>query len=109
MPFILVVGSAPSAALGTSKRPPRLEPLEDRITPSFSPAAGSPFTVGTNTNPVSVAIADVNGDGIPDLVTADKGTNQVSVLLGAGGGTGWFAHVLQRPVPAPLFRGSRGR
>jgi hypothetical protein len=35
-------------------------------------------------NPVSVAVADLNGDLIPDLAVADKGTQQVSVLLGNG-------------------------
>jgi hypothetical protein len=47
------------------------------------------------TNPVSVYIADVNGDGIPDLVVANQcadGTNcaaggSVGVLLGNGNGT----------------------
>ena len=44
--------------------------------------------------PQSVAIADLNGDGRPDLVTANKGVsgnpivgNTVSVLLGDGDGT----------------------
>src|SRR5262249_36641965 len=48
------------------------------------------FAVGAS--PVSVAVADVNGDGIPDLVTANYGTyfnpgSTVSVLLGNGGGS----------------------
>jgi flagellin len=34
--------------------------------------------------PNSVALADVNGDGVPDLVTADDGSNTTSVLLGNG-------------------------
>jgi hypothetical protein len=33
-----------------------------------------------------VAIGDVSGDGLPDLVTADTGSNGVSVLLGNGVG-----------------------
>jgi hypothetical protein len=37
--------------------------------------------------PISVAIGDVNGDGKPDLVTADYSENAVSVLLGNGDGT----------------------
>jgi len=43
------------------------------------------FTVGTN--PVSVAIGDLNGDLIPDLVTADPVFSAVTVLLGLGDGT----------------------
>ncbi len=34
-----------------------------------------------------VAIADVNGDGIPDLVVANAGSNNIGVLLGNGDGT----------------------
>ena len=36
---------------------------------------------------MSVAVADVNGDGKPDLVVANQGSNTVSVLLGNGNGT----------------------
>lgn len=42
--------------------------------------------------PVFVAIDDVNGDGKLDVVTANSGTNSVSVLLGNGDAT------LQAPV-----------
>ena len=38
-------------------------------------------------NPSSVAIGDVNGDGRPDLVTANFNSGDVSVLLGNGDGT----------------------
>ena len=37
--------------------------------------------------PVSIAIADVNGDHKPDLVVANGGSNTVAVLLGKGDGT----------------------
>jgi hypothetical protein len=37
--------------------------------------------------PVSIAIADVNGDHKPDLVVANGGSNAVGVLLGNGDGT----------------------
>jgi hypothetical protein len=37
--------------------------------------------------PSSVAVADLNRDGFPDLVTANGGSNDVSVLLGNGDGT----------------------
>lgn len=37
--------------------------------------------------PHSVAIADVNGDGKPDLVVANESSNSVGVLLGNGDGT----------------------
>jgi hypothetical protein len=50
----------------------------------FSDAAGSPFAAGTD--PVAVAIGDLNGDGKPDLATANVNSNDVSVLLGNGSG-----------------------
>jgi hypothetical protein len=36
----------------------------------------------TGTNPVSVTVADLNGDHVRDLVVADQGSNDVTVLLG---------------------------
>ena len=41
----------------------------------------------TGAAPVAVATADFNGDGTPDLVTANPTGNSVSVLLGNGDGT----------------------
>src|SRR6478735_5114964 len=62
-----------------------LENLETRRMFSFGPATN--FVVGTNANPRSVAITDLNGDGKPDLVTANGSSNNVSVLLGTGTGS----------------------
>ena len=41
----------------------------------------------TGSHPVSVAIADLNADGRPDLATANSYSNTASVLLGNGEGT----------------------
>ena len=43
------------------------------------------FTAGYD--PMSVAVGDFNGDGVPDLVVANRVFNNVSVLLGNGDGT----------------------
>jgi hypothetical protein len=55
----------------------------------FGPEAngGKGFFVGTN--PVGVTVRDLNGDGIPDLVVANEGSNDVSVLLGEVRGGTW--------------------
>src|SRR5262249_30256523 len=44
---------------------------------SFAPQQ----TFATGTNPISVALGDVNGDGRPDLLVANFQSNSVSVLL----------------------------
>lgn len=50
----------------------------------FSSAAGSPLAVGSD--PVSVAVADFNGDGKQDVAVTCYGSSNLSILLGNGGG-----------------------
>jgi len=45
---------------------------------------GQTFPVGSR--PQSVAVADLNADGAPDIVTANYFSHDVSVLLGNGNG-----------------------
>ena len=62
---------------------PRLEVLEDRLTPTspgaFSFAPQATFAVGTSA--YGVAVGDFNGDGKPDIVSDSYSNSTVSVLL----------------------------
>ncbi|MBJ6362888.1 FG-GAP-like repeat-containing protein [Paenibacillus sp. GCM10012307] len=60
-----------------------LAPLQAFAMPLFE--NGSKYGVGIK--PFSVATSDVNGDGFPDLVTANYASGTVSVLLGEPDGT----------------------
>src|SRR5580765_5800973 len=51
---------------------------------AFVEAPGSPVAVGSF--PADIAVADFDGDGNPDLATANLASNDVSVVLGDGGG-----------------------
>jgi hypothetical protein len=67
----------------------------------------TPYAVG-GANPAGIAVADVNADGINDLVVAVTGANKVAVLLGQGAtaigvGNGTFGPpTLYPPSGAPL-------
>jgi hypothetical protein len=50
-------------------------------------AFGAQSTLATGAGPAYVTAADVNGDGIPDLIVTNLGSNSVGVLLGNGNGT----------------------
>jgi hypothetical protein len=51
----------------------------------FHAAAGSPFPAGHLPN--DIGIADLNGDGNPDLVIADHQSPYITILLGDGKGS----------------------
>jgi FG-GAP-like repeat/Bacterial Ig-like domain (group 3) len=50
----------------------------------FTPASGSPFKTGSG--PLSIAVADFNGDGRADLATLNTGDGSVTILMGNGSG-----------------------
>jgi hypothetical protein len=52
---------------------------------AFTPAPNSPYTVGNG--PISVAVADLRGNGKLDLVVVNETDNDAGILLGNGDGT----------------------
>ena len=58
------------------------------------------FFVGTD--PQGITISDLNGDGILDLVVANQGSNDVSLLFGQGLGAEWTL------VTGPRLRAGNG-
>jgi hypothetical protein len=71
---------------------------------TWAPPGSATFTPETTVNlgasySATPTIADVNGDGKPDLVVADYAENMVSVFLGNGNGT--FQAPINTPTPGP--------
>jgi hypothetical protein len=56
---------------------------------------------GVGRDPFNLASGDVDGDGFIDLVSANRGTNDVSVLYGNGDGS-FQPEVYQRVGPLPI-------
>ena len=54
---------------------------------TFQQSAPYPICKATACDPLSIAVADVNGDGVPDLTLLDNQTYGLTVLLGNGDGT----------------------
>ncbi|MEG5213399.1 FG-GAP-like repeat-containing protein, partial [Microcoleus sp. ARI1-A5] len=65
-------------------------------TASFAPQAA----FATGTNPLSVSISDINGDGKPDLAVANNPSNSASILLNTTP-TGATTPTFATPVPFP--------
>ena len=85
-PDIVVVNTTSgtvSVMLGNGDGTFQDQTLSDVATNSGTPAPTYP--VGNS--PIYVAIADLNGDGIPDLLVANYTDGTLSILLGMGDGT----------------------
>jgi hypothetical protein len=73
-------------------------------TVGFLQALGSPFPTANGptaaNGPTNIAIGDVNGDGKPDLATANDSSSNSSVFL--GNGFGRFVHIAGSPFSTGL-------
>lgn len=65
---------------------------------TFQPAVT--YATGANTNPVAIAVGDLNGDGNPDLVVSD---NNGSMLVFLNKGNGTFGNPTSYPVVNPFW------
>src|SRR3954462_8747649 len=66
---------------------------------SFVPASGSPVAVGDA--PDFIASADFDSDGNLDIASANTGSSDVTILLGAGDGT-----FTEEPTESPITVGT---
>ena len=76
-PDLAIVNSPSSMAGGSGKD--GLTILLNDVTAGFTMMKGSPFEAGQNPN--RIAIGDVNGDGINDVVTSDYEGNRIYLFL----------------------------
>lgn len=65
----------------------------------------APISIFAGTNPVGLAVNDLNNDSVPDLAIANRGSNDVSILFGQIVNGQWTA------TPGPLLspRDSNGK
>jgi len=73
-PYAIVVGTGSNSVVVY-----RTISISDGV-PTFAP---SPETYFVGTAPASVTVADLTGNGIPDMLVADQGSNDVSVIFGS--------------------------
>lgn len=72
--------------------------------PNASPRARSLGAYDVGAGPRSIATADLNGDGLRDVVVANSGDGTVTILLGVGAGRlGPFAAAIPCSFPRNLF------
>jgi hypothetical protein len=97
--------SARQAAPGSADRRLKkavafIEVLERRtlLSATLNFGTPTPVTLGSHEGQFGALIADINGDGVPDLVTANK-DGTVSVAIGNGDGTFQYAEYANDSLP----------
>jgi hypothetical protein len=75
--------------------------LFENVAGAFSMATYVPSS-GVGDEPVDVAVGDIDGDGDPDIVTANQGSNTIAVLYNLGAGT------FSAQAPEPSVAGTNG-
>jgi hypothetical protein len=73
-----IIAACPNVINGT------VAVLLGQVGGGFAPATA--YSTGTGSQPLSVAVGDVNADGRQDIMTANYGTSTVGVLLGQANG-----------------------
>jgi hypothetical protein len=85
---LLVPGAVQLADLSNGKAPPYLIVADQLgndvlVYPALPDGTfGRPTSYPVGDNPVSITVADINGDGVKDLLVANQGSNDVSILFG---------------------------
>ena len=67
-----------------------------------------PQTYFVGTAPASVTVADINGDGIPDMLIANQGSNDVSVIFGSYDANGDWVGIARAASEVRRRRPDRG-
>src|SRR6185369_17038595 len=61
-------------------------PAHGRLQPTarFNPGAPLALPIGDDAGPQAITLADLNGDGAPELIAIDRDDDQLHVLIGLG-------------------------
>jgi hypothetical protein len=94
-PLVTLAGTSPSQVLVTNVDGDTLPDLVVLVAEGISLARdgstqgpfGNSTLVTAGSQPSAVVVGRLNGDTLPDLAVANAGSNSVSLLFGAGGGT----------------------
>jgi hypothetical protein len=56
---------------------------------------GQKADIGTNTQPVGIALGDLDNDGVPDVVVTNQGSNNISIFKNSSAGPGSITFALK--------------